>query len=121
MASFGYVRRVTEDDTLEIDDVKNCTIKANSDMGDSYYLTISTDNGWSTVLECGPISDIQIPGKARYITWNYSYMPADSRKISKIIEVFLNNPRRAITQAEVCEYDDIKNELINPLDLIEEI
>ena len=48
-------------------------------------------------------------------------MSADSRKISKIIEVFLNNPRRAITYAEVCEYDDIKNELINPLDLIEEI
>jgi len=97
MASFGYVRRVTEDDILEIDDVKNCTIKANNDMGDGYYLTISTDNGWSTILECGPISDIRVPGLPVYITWNYSYIPAETRKINKIIDLFLNNPKRIIT------------------------
>lgn len=118
MASFEYSRRVLMDDTLEIDDICNFTIKANDDLGNFYYLTGTTDEGWITLLECGPFSDIVDSSKPNYISWNYTRMPSDKRKISRIIEQFLNNPKRCITQAEVCEYEEIEDKITNPTDLL---
>lgn len=109
MASFGYLRRITQDDTLEIDDVCNFSISANDDFGNFYYLTGETSEGWITLLECGPFSDTVSPGQPVYITWNYTRMSADKSKISRIIEQFLNNPKRKITQAQTCEYEEIRD------------
>ena len=97
MASFEYVKRIMADDTIEIDDICNFSLKANDDLGHVYYLTASTYEGWITMLECGPFSDITPPGQPIYMNWNYTKMQADKRKISRIIEQFLNNPKRVIT------------------------
>lgn len=107
MAQFEYLARVVIDATLEVDDPGNCVILGRNDLGQEYYLVIKTVLGNTFVVSYGPITpDIEdLPQSVGY--W-YEHFEFDARKIHKLIDKFLNDSRKAITQAEVTDIDSVK-------------
>ena len=84
---------------LEIEDIGNCVIEANDDLGQSYYLKIDTNLGWSRIFEYGPCTpDFQELPKSVICTFDREEF--NEIKLSNRIKQFLNAPKRNITQAK---------------------
>lgn len=115
--TFEYMQRVVVEANLEVDNVGDCVLQANNDFGNEYYLLIKTELGFSEVLEYGPcMPDIQILPLDYNIS--YSRFEYNQGKLERIIDKFLNNPKRVITQAKVTDYESIKEFLVNPVDKV---
>lgn len=103
-----YFHMVTAMDSIEIEDVGQCAIEACNDSGAFYYLIIKTRDGFSDILEYGPIVlDVKILPKS--VICNYTHIEYDQKKIVKIIDTFLNNPKRNITQAREIDKEEALN------------
>lgn len=50
---YFYSRSATGD--LEVEDIGNCSIEANDNLGNFYYLLIETNMGFTKIFEYGPI------------------------------------------------------------------
>lgn len=115
--TFEYLQRVVVDGTLEVENVGECVIQANNDFGEEYYLIITTELGYTSILEYGPIvpdlDQLQPTYNIRYSNFEYSQF-----KIEKTIDKFLNEAKRLITQAKIVELEDIRENLINPIDKV---
>lgn len=115
--TFEYMQRVVVEANLEVDNVGDCVLQANNDFGNEYYLLIKTELGFSEVLEYGPcMPDIQMLPLDYNIS--YSRFEYNQGKLERIIDKFLNNPKRVITQAKVTDYESIKEFLVNPVDKV---
>ena len=114
---FDYLQRVVIESQLDVENIGQCVISANNDFGEEYYLIIVTVLGWTEVIEYGPATpDIQI--LPFNVSSTYSRFEYNQSKLEKIIDRFLNNPKRGITQATVVELEDIRNNIVNPVDKI---
>ena len=112
-----YFIQRTAIDSIEIEDIGKCVIEACNDKGAFYYLIIRTVDGFSNILEYGPIvPDIKtLPNS---VICDYTKMEFTEGKIGKIVEKFLNDSRRQITQAREV---DIEEALGNCRSLLEYI
>ena len=110
---FEYMQVVTVGAQLEVDDIGECAVLARDDLGQEYYLLITTRMGQTEVIEYGPcIPDISLLPKS--VTYKYSRFDYSEFRIEKVIDKFLNsNP---VTCAEIVDEDTIKNLLKNPID-----
>ena len=115
--TFEYLQRVVIEAQLEVDNIGQCVILGNTDFGEEYYIVIATELGWTEVLEYGPITpDLSLLPLNYNIS--YSRFEYNEYKIERIIDKFLNNPKRGITQARVVELADIRQYMINPIDKV---
>ena len=113
--TFEYMQRVVVDSSIEIENIGQCVIQASNDFGAEYYLIILTELGWTEVIEYGPV----IPDlNTLPLDYNISYtrFEYNQGKLERIIDKFLNNPKRIITQAKVTDLDSIREFLVNPID-----
>ena len=111
---FDYLERVVVESQLEVENIGQCVIQANNDIGEEFYLVIITELGWTEILEYGPI----VPDLAILpATYNISYnrIEYSEGKLERIIDKFLNNPKRMITQAKVTTLEEISEFLVNPI------
>ena len=88
--------------SLEIENIKNCAIEANDDLGNFYYLIIKTTMGISNILEFGPINSVATPPTAYQ---KFKQAEVKDSKLVKIIYDFLNNELRKITQAKEISFE----------------
>lgn len=110
---YFYSRSATGD--LEVEDIGNCSIEANDDIGNFYYLLIETNMGFTKIFEYGPIQpDFDVLPKTVNCTFNR--IEYNEKKIQKQIYSFLNTPIRNITQAQLIEKEEL---LSNCKDIIE--
>lgn len=115
--TFEYLQRVVVDGTLEIDNIGDCTIQGNNDLGEFFYLIIVTELGWTEILDYGPcVPDFDIL-QANYQI-KYQRIEYNQGKLERIIDKFLNDPKRMITQAKLVYTEDIIEDLVNPIDKI---
>lgn len=115
--SFEYFYEKRVNAQLDIENTGNCAIEANDDLGNCYYLIIKTQLGQTIILEAGPyIPDLNILEKSCSIC--YSRIEYDERKINKVINSFLNNPYRMITQAQEIGEQEVYKNCINILDYV---
>ena len=115
--TFEYLQRVVVDGTLEIDNIGDCTIQGNNDLGEFFYLIIVTKLGWTEILDYGPcVPDFDIL-QANYQI-KYQRIEYNQGKLERIIDKFLNDPKRMITQAKLVYTEDIIEDLVNPIDKI---
>ena len=114
---FDYMCRVVVDATLDVDDIGNCCIQAFNDSGEEFYLVVKTQLGWTEILEYGPIiRDVQELPKS--VICNYQRFEYKQDKVAKVIEKFLNEYRRNITQAMVADVSEVKQYMRNLVDYI---
>lgn len=115
--TFEYLQRVVVDGELDVENIGQCVIQANNDLGEEFYLIIKTVMGWSEILEYGPcLPDMELLSANYNIS--YSRIEYNQGKLERVIDKFLNNPKRMITQAKVVDIQDIFEFLVNPIDKI---
>ena len=113
--TFEYLQRIVVDGELEVDNIGDCILQANDDLGNEYYLIVKTLLGVTEIIEYGPIApDISILPPNYNI--KYSRIDYNEGKIERSIDKFLNDGKRAITQARVVSLEDISEFLVNPID-----
>lgn len=115
--TFEYLQRVVVEAELEVDNLGDCCIQAFNDIGEAYYLVIKTVLGYTEVLEYGPcLVDLDMLQNNYQIKYNkFEY---NQGKLERIIDKFLNDGKRAISQAMICDLNDIVDKLINPIDKV---
>lgn len=115
---FEYFKQLVVGDQLEIDDIGNVCIVANDDLGHTYTLIVKTLLGQVQVWEFGPI----IPDSAELlpnVASLYSRFEYSDNKVTKVIDKFLNNSYRSITQARVVDISEARKNMVNILEYIE--
>lgn len=109
--TFEYLYTTTAMGTLEIEDTGNVTINAvNSNLYKEYFLIIRTEYGRTKVIEYGP-AFIDMNAIPTTVSYTYNDFDYSESKIHRLIENFLINPKYGIDQAQVVEFDDVKNRL----------
>ena len=95
--NFPYLYVQQSLDSIDIEDIGNVTLQLNNDLGECWYLIITTKLGWSTIQTFGPINiqDDIIPYHFQY---NYDLIEFNDTKLIKRIDKFINEPKRLITQ-----------------------
>ena len=116
---FEYFKQLVVGDQLEIDDIGNVCIVANDDLGRTYTLIVKTSLGQVQVWEFGPIvpdsTELLLPSVASL----YSRFEYSDNKVTKVIDKFLNNSYRFITQARVVDISEARKNMVNILEYIE--
>ena len=112
---FEYLQRVMVESEIDVEDPGECCIRGRNDFGEEYYLVIHTKMGLVSAYEYGPAHpDIELLPDA--VTIKYSRFEYSSYRIEKLIDKFLNDGKRFITQADVVSLEDIAENLLNPID-----
>ena len=110
---FDYFFTRTAFGQLDIEELGNCCIEASDDKGQFYYLIIDTKLGWTRIFEYGPcLPDFNELPKS--VSCTFDREEYNEKKLSKRINMFLNNPKAEITQARVLEdeseaFDNLKD------------
>lgn len=115
--TFDYLERVVVDGQLDVDNIGDCVILTRNDLGEEWYLLITTNMGWSEVVEYGPAHpDFDLlPNSVRQTYDRFEY---NQGKLIRIIEKFLNDPKRLISQAEETTFNVVREKMINPIDKV---
>lgn len=108
--NFPYVYELKSLDSLEIEDTGNVTIKCFNDIGYVFYLKIETDLGWTTVKQFGPIILDTFKDSYNY-SYSYSRKEYNEKNIKKLIDTFLNDSKRFITQAFIITPEEFDSKL----------
>lgn len=114
---FEYFTKVVVNASLSIEDIGECAIRANNDLGYFWFLVIQTELGLSEIFEVGPIM-IDIDELPKACNWSYRRIQYSDTKLSKIIDNFLNDGYRCITQAEEITVEEAKENFRNLADYI---
>ena len=115
---FEYLQRIVVDGQIDIENIGQCFLRAFNDFGEEFYLLIKTDLGITEVLEYGPCTpDLELLPPSYHVS--YDRFDYSQTKIERIIEKFLNNPKRAITQVEeFSDLSELRDNLVNPVDKV---
>ena len=83
-ASYDYNTQTVLMSSIDVEDIGNCVLEAVDQNGCYHYLIVSTANGYSKVVEWGPvIPDVDIVPSGYKSA--YSYMSYSDSKIGGII------------------------------------
>ena len=115
--TFEYLQRVVVDAQLEIDNIGECVLRGRSDLGEEEYLIIRTEQGFTEVIDYGPV-DPTIELLPMSITLHYNRFEYNQNKLCRIIDRFLNDPKRLITQADVTSFEEIDSNIQDSLNKI---
>lgn len=112
--TYEYMHVISALDSIDVEDISQCDIKALNDAGQVWYLHVSTSLGRTKTIEFGPIVDQSVSDD----TFSYKKIVKEYKEkwVDNIISNFIDNPRRLITQVFIIEPD----ELYDQLDMIKE-
>lgn len=109
---FEYLTRVVVENEIEVEDIAECSIVANNDINEKWIIIISTELGLTDIFEIGPISS-DMSELPNYFMSSYRRIEYSEYKISKIIDKFLNDASRGITQAQEIDKEEAKSYFID--------
>lgn len=115
--SFEYLYLTQSNDSIEIEDIGNCAILANNDMGQTWVFIIKTLLGFSYIIEYGPYYNYKLTD---YLNSSFQKIEYSEFKIKKKIDKFLNDPRRMITQVQLIDEDEALNKIDNVAEVFNE-
>ena len=107
---FNYLKTETYMDSIDIDDIGNCFLQVYNDNGREWLMSVKTKLGWTTVKAFGPfILD------SNTMDSNFSYLKKElefkEKKLYNIIDDFINNPHKQITQIFIIDEDTFNDKL----------
>lgn len=107
---FNYLKTETYMDSIDIDDIGNCFLQVYNDEGREWLMSISTKLGWTNVKTFGPfILDSNTMDNNFYYSKNE--LEFKEKKIYHIIDDFINNPKKQITQIFIIDEDTFNDKL----------
>ena len=103
--TFEYFKELRANDSLTIDNVGDCCIKCFNDDGVVYYLMTKTEAGFTKVYQYGPLyaSDFTI---GKFYNSSVQTIEYAEKTVSKLIDNFLNDKYKKITQAFECDEEE---------------
>lgn len=112
MATFDYDYTLQATGQLHIEDIGNCALLCHNDSYKSYVLIIFTNRGQTKVIEFGPFLtdyvDDTLDCTCKYYTFEFK-----QTKIENIIDRFINDNKKLITQVEEISIEDALNYVTN--------
>lgn len=113
--SFEYLYTVKANDALDIDDIGNVCVHVLNDAGYEWYLIIETEMGRTYTKTFGPFH-VDMPNCfSEGFSFYFSKSDYKESRICGMIDKFLNDPKKCISQAFVCDpveaYDKL-NEIV---------
>jgi len=114
---FEYLFTTQASASINVEDLGNFILQAYSDAGQSSILIVQTICGNTQMIEYGPfyIDDYKMNQHTELIYDNISF---DTKKIVNKVDKFLNNKKIQITQVIEKTFDEVKDSIKNPLDLL---
>ena len=104
--TFDYLYTVKAEDSIEIEDIGNCFLKVYNDLGYSWYLSIETQLGESRVKIFGPLRE-DLPNEFKNgFNFNFSSSEYKESRLSHVIDNFINDPKKMISQVFVIEKEE---------------
>ena len=110
--TFNYLRTETYMDSIDIDDIGNCIIQVFNDEGREWLMSINTKLGWTKIKTFGPfiLDSNQMDINFYYSTNEFEYK---EKKIYKVIDDFINNPKKQITQIFIIDEGIFNEKLLS--------
>ena len=114
---FEYLFTTQASASINVEDLGNFILQAYSDAGQSAILIVQTICGNTQMVEYGPfyVDDYKMNQHIELIYDNISF---DTKKIISKVDKFLNNKKIQITQVVEKTFDEVKDSIKNPLDLL---
>lgn len=103
--TFDYIKTVTALDSFTVEDVGNASIQAFNDIGEEYYLVVRSSVGYCTITTFGPIED-RCPNSSQFFYSSYT-IQYNEKKLCTIIDKFINDTKKNITQLLEIELEDV--------------
>ena len=117
-ATFEYMLIRTVGAELKVDDIGECCILGRDDLGQEYYMVVTTHMGLTDIVEYGPaLPDFEVLPKS--VTYKFDRIDFSEFKIEKRIDKFLTS--HPITYAEVVKLEDIHEFIRPPIDYIRKV
>ena len=108
---FEYLYEVKANGVIDIDDIGNTVLSTvNVLTAEEYILVISTEYGRTKTLQYGPLF-VDMEGTPLEVSCYYSEFDYSMYKIEKLIDKFLNNPKRNISQVIEKDIDYAKERI----------
>ena len=98
--NFQYLKVSTSMDSIEVEDIGNVCIRASNDDANEWYMSIKTSLGWVEVKQFGPLK-IDSDDLSYYFNFSYQKFEFSEKRLYKLIDDFINNPKKSITIAEI--------------------
>ena len=108
---FEYLYELKPQEELEIDDIGNCCIHVLNDIGYEWYMIIETDLGESYIKTFGPFHVDMSNYFGNGFNFNFIKRNYKESVLCNMIDNFINDPKKLITQALVCEKDEAYEKL----------
>lgn len=109
--NFEYMRISTAMDSIEVEDLGNVCLRASNDNADEWLMSIKTSLGWSEVKQFGPLK-IDSEGFGFYFNFSFQKFEYSEKRLYKLIDDFINNPKKSITIAEIISEEDFDSKLM---------
>ena len=100
--TFEYFKELRANDSLTIDNIGDCCIKAFNDDGQVYYILTKTNLGFTKIYQYGPLYASDFGFGSSY-SCSMQSIEYSEKVLFKIIDNFLNDKYKKITQAFECE------------------
>lgn len=115
---FDYMQVITVGAQLEVNDIGECCILGRDDLGQEYYLIITTYMGFTDIIEYGPaLPDFEVLPKS--VKYTFDRIDYSEFKIEKRIDKFLTG--HPITYAEVTDLESIGEFVKAPLNYMRKL
>lgn len=101
---YSYVRTAMGD--IEIDDIGNVSLIANTDNDDEFYLYIHTSLGQTTIIQYGPINP-DFDTLPNFVSCTYQQVTYNDKFLKNTIRNFINNSKYHITQVQVVDAKEL--------------
>lgn len=107
---FNYLKTETYMDSIDIPDVGNCCLQAYNDDGNEWMMSVDTKLGWTKIKMIGPfiLESDKMDNNFYYSKNEFEF---SDKKLFKIINEFINNPKKQITQIFLIDKDVFNDKL----------
>lgn len=101
-ASINYLKTEQFEESIDLEDIGNCSLKAYDSLAREYYFNINSSLGDVTVKKFGPLqeNDNEIKTYFNYSKFTHFY---DEKKIYKDIYAFINSN-------DICQVEEISKD-----------
>lgn len=107
---FDYMYTMTAEDSVEIEDVGNFCLSVINDVYREWIMICSTEFGITKWLQAGPFR-IDFDELDDRVMYTYQQMEYNQTKMCRIIDSFINDPKKTTTQVTVLEESEAKSRI----------